>query len=244
MKKAMLGFDGPLVTPSEFLARAGHDYKIKKLFPICPACRQVVSIYGVHSTTVQERFDHPNFPPDVDPLDDCILAHRQDSRFLGLEPSSWDKTHGQKLRNDFMQSSNIRLTYAFMHALCGPKKLPLQTFVQCIQRADRKNIWSYSGIPLWVIPYILLTFYTFPLVDAKNSFYFSLQKSTQRSASELWITPYRCMLVKRFSDSGNIYKTKYDPFKLSKIRMETIAQENSLWIKEEFIQQIIDEIKI
>lgn len=139
MKKAMLGPDGPLVTPSEFLARAGFDYKDKELFPICPACKKVVSLYGVHSTIVEERFEHPNFPSDADPLDDCILAHRQDSRFAGLEPSIWDPVHGQELRNSFLQEASIRTTYAFMHALCGPKKLPINTFIQCVQRADKKT---------------------------------------------------------------------------------------------------------
>lgn len=236
MKKARIGIDGPYVTPSEFLARVGHDYKSKGIFPCCPACKEPLFMRGVHKPDGEEIFYHKELVPDADPADDCILAFRKDSRFAGLHPSGFDDNRGKELRQKFFDLENMRLTYAFMHTMCGPKKLPMHCFVQCIARADNKNIWAYKGIPLWIIPYILLTFYSFPHGIESAPFYFYFDKSKAKDASELWLYSHKCKLVKAFSDSGKRFKSADNPFPISQNQIKEKVG-SFAWVKDEFIKK-------
>ena len=95
MKKACYGKpQGPEVTVQEFHERASSEYKANGIFPYCPQCSERVELYGINSPDIS-RFDHPNRPADLDPLDDCTLADRND-RFRGAGPDAWDYERGAR----------------------------------------------------------------------------------------------------------------------------------------------------
>ena len=238
MEKAKFGENGPLVTPEQFIQQAGNRYP-DEIKPICPACKEPVFPHGVHSPNTTSKFNHYPLPPEADPADDCILAERQKKRFAGMYPSGWDEQHGKILRDTFFTEDNIRLTYGFMFSLCGKGNFPLKTFVQCIMRADSKNIWSYKNIPLWIMPYIFLTFYTYPHDGDGKKVYFYFKKSASQSASELWIQSWKCKLMKVYKDSGNVYKCSNNPCTLNKDIPRKLAG-NTSWISQNIISRILE----
>lgn len=225
--------EGTLVTPEEFITRATPLYRERHIFPYCPSCGERLDLYGLHSPNVASRFDHTNLSPNTDPLDDCILANRN-SRFLEFEPDDWDDEAGKKLRTAFFQEENLCQTYAFCLELCRKRNLPIKLFRSMIRRADRKNIWSYAEIKLWVIPYVLLTLDNFVHIPKdvvySYDFHFILEKPKGTTISALWRRPGDCRLKKVFSNSGQPVKANDNPFRLSEAALKEKAG-NFKWIK-------------
>lgn len=231
MKTACYGTPhGRQVTPEEFIAKATPLYKNLGIFPYCPICKTVVDVYGVHSPNTTSRFDHPNFPSDADPMDDCILANRN-SRFKGLQPSSIDLSQGHVVRSAFFDKSNLKQSYSFMHSLCG-RSLLCSVFNKCIDRADKNNIWSYKDIPLWSLPFILLTLENFS--NSKYCYHFILKKTKNTFINEIWTGVKQAFLVKVFSDSGKEFKNDKNPMLISNENFHSNSQDVD-WISDALI---------
>lgn len=227
---------GDRVTPQEFIRRASPRYKERGIFPYCEACGEKVDLYGVHTPNGPTRFDHANFPTDADPLDDCILANRN-ARFRGMQPESFDFPHGQQLRKNFFEEENLKRAYCFMWNLCGKNNFPIKSMRKCIERADRKNIWAYSGIKIWCIPYILLTLENF--FHHKNYyFHFYINKKKSTFLSNIWTKNESAKLYKVFTDSGkSIEKSPNNPLIFSENNFLTISN-NTSWIVNDHINKI------
>lgn len=197
---------GPLVTVEQFLGRAGRDYKARGIHPYCPACQERVAPYGAHSVEVTSRFDHSDRPAGLDPADDCPLANRNDPRFRWLVPADWDFDAGVRLRAAFFEDENLKTAYPFSLHLCGRGNLSADQFKTLVRRADRKNIWCYAGMQLWIIPYILLTLGDFNAISRRTNrpygFHFVLNKPRRGTVESLWLTPAECQLVKLFSSNN------------------------------------------
>ncbi len=240
MLKACYGKpSGPIVTPEEFITRGSSDYKNKGIFPYCTACEQIVEVYGVHSLNVPSRFNHANRDSDSS-KQDCCLADRS-NRFVGMEPDSFDLGRGIKLRNDFFEDENLITAYAFCLNLCRKGNLNAASFKKLIQLADVKNIWQYAEIPIWTIPYMLLSLGTFKAnsSDPKKmyDFHFAFHKPNSTTASALWKTPDKCNLKKVFSDGGKLVKTSDNPYPISQ---QAILDKcgNTDWIKGHLLQAL------
>jgi hypothetical protein len=230
---------GEHVTPQEFIRRASPDYKALKIFPYCPMCDQIVEVYGVHSPNGPSRFDHRNLKDGENPLDDCILANRN-FRFRGMLPGHLNEEHGKILRQEFFQEKNLRQAYSFMLNVCGTGNLPINLFINCIIRADKKKIWSYADIPLWATPYIMLTLENFYIKNNSYPFHFYIDKTYSKPLNELWESQNRASLCKVFSDSGKLIRSKSDmpnPLKISKENYFKFSNDGN-WIEEFLIKKI------
>lgn len=159
---------GQLVTPRDFVRLATPRFQSRGIFPYCQVCQEILEVYGVNTPAGPSRFDHANLPPDADPLDDCVLA-RRNSRLRGLEPDALDPGQGKSLRSQFFEPGNLRSAYAFCLHMCRKNNLPAEKFRSMLARADRKRIWAYAGIPLWTVPYILLTLENFTAADSRGA---------------------------------------------------------------------------
>jgi hypothetical protein len=245
VEKARLGrVDGPLVDPAQFLARATPRYKEHGIFPYCDACHEIVHLYGAHSTNpaIIPRFDHPDLPPDADPLDDCVLANRN-PRLRGLSPDGYDDVRGKRIRDQFLDSDQLRQAYAFCLDLCRKGNLPAAKFRSMLHRADRKRVWSYSGIQAWAIPYVLLTLENFSARSKggkEYGFHFVLQKPRGTNISALWSPNQECRLSKVFSSDGKPVVAQDNPYPVSKAAFASKAGDTS-WITPEFLRTLIPE---
>lgn len=123
MERACYGHHGgKLVTVSEFLGKAQRTYKEHGVFPYCPACGEIVQVYGAHSIATTQRFDHQD-APGTDPVDDCPLANRGDARFKYLVPRDWDFQAGKHLRRAFFEDENLKKAYSFCRFFSAAKEI-------------------------------------------------------------------------------------------------------------------------
>lgn len=242
MKKACYKIpEGSLVTVQQFHERATSEYKRLGIFPYCPECNEILEIYGINNFSIS-RFDHKNRLETADPLDDCSLADRGCQRFKFLTPIAWDYDRGKQLRIAFFDKNNLKIAYCFCLDLTRKGNLPLQKFNQMIQRADKKKIWSYTDIPLWSIPYILLTLenFTQPSTETKKGydFHFVLEKPQNMENSSIWARLGETCLKKVFSSDGRNISTSDNPFPFSEGGMIEKAG-NTDWIKDNFLKQLL-----
>ena len=243
MEKARYGsIHGDLVDVEEFLRRASPEYKKKGILPYCDACHEPVDVYGAHTSNPEtvRRFDHRNLSPDTDPLDDCILANRN-QRFRGLSPDGFDDIRGQRIRAQFLEPNFLARCYAFCLSLCRKGNLPTEKFRSMLLRAERKRIWAYAGIHLWAIPYILLTLENFYVKNDKNcgcGFHFVFQKPNRTTVSALWTRHNECRLLKVFSDTGRAMQSTDNPFSVSEDDFLTNAS-NTDWIRPNTILSLL-----
>ncbi len=85
---------------------------------------------------------------------DCVLSHKE-SRWI--KTSDWDFERGRQLRAFFSEGDGLKQLYAFFKELCGRKRhLSVKAVCQIIKEADRINLWSYKGVEVWTIPFLLL----------------------------------------------------------------------------------------
>lgn len=232
--------EGRSVTPQEFIELAGPRYREAGTLPYCPGCRQPVFVYGVHSTAVASRFQHFELPEDADPLDDCPLADRS-GRLGGLVPDGWGEARGQQLRAAFFEPENIRNFYAFCLAMCRRGNLPAQKWAKMLERADRKGIWRYAGMPLWVAPYVLLTLENFSATSkagGEYAFHFVLDKPKGSSASALWLSPERCRLKKVFASNGEAVTAEDNPYPVSLEALRAKAGDTA-WISDALLARLV-----
>jgi hypothetical protein len=230
---------GPLVTPEEFIRRATSLYRAVGIVPYCPSCDEPLFLHAVHSTKTPSSFHHRELKEGIDPLDDCARAKRN-SRLKHLEPDGWDFARGQKIREKFFEDDNLRRAYAFCLNMCRKTNLPSYSWRKMIQRADRNNIWSYAGIEVWAIPYILLSLENFATspspTKAGYSFHFVLRKARGARISALW-GGSPCVIEKVFSDSGHRVSASDNPYPVT---AEAIRQKagNTSWIQEPFLRSL------
>lgn len=157
-----------------------------------------------------------------------------------MEPSDWDDNRAEKLRADFFQEDNLRVAYGFCLALCRRGNLPAEKFRSMVRRADKKRIWAYAGIPLWAIPYVLLTLENFT-GERKNGgaydFHFIFDKPGRTNASAIWEKSAECQLVKVFPGKGEPVTTDDNPFPVSADALTTKAGGVG-WIKSDFLRRL------
>jgi len=242
MKEAhYASINGPMVGPKEFFDKASPEYRQRGIYPYCDSCHEVVHLYGVNTPNPHTipRFDHADLAPDADPLDDCILANRN-KRYHGLEPDGWDDSRGVTMRKRFFEDDNLAVAYALCLGLCRKGNLPVTKFKSMLSRADRKRVWAYVDIPLWSIPYILLTLENFTATAKDGSlyeFHFSFNKPAGSNISALWQQPNACNIVKLFSNTGEPVNAGDNPYPVSEAAIISKAGDTS-WITAGFLQKI------
>lgn len=214
MKTAV--FRGKLISADQFVNLVPH-WRETGEYAVCPLCGNNVHPYGTHSLKVRSRFDH------VDGVTWCPDSNTADPRYAALRPKDVDLEQAILLRKVFFTTQNSQRSFEFCRHLVG-RGFDEATFEGLIAQADRINIWSYKQIPLWVVPYILLTLDTF-VVHSKNSAFtvaFRFLKPAASEVDRLWLTPHECKLMKLFLDTEKpcLYP-EGNPYPLSELFMWT-----------------------
>ena len=205
---------GEMVTPEGFIAREGADYRQRGAWPRCPACGAGLFVHGVHSPNVTSRFHHAKGSV-------CPLSASPDPRFAHLVPEAWDPAAGERLKRRFCEEDQIKQAYMVCHRLCGGR-LASDEFVALCRRAARLGMFRYRGLPLWVVPWLLVTLEDFHEERPEGeegaqaagvlrnrrtySFRFVLRKPIRSAIDVLWIDPESCYLEKVFVNSGRPVK--------------------------------------
>jgi len=193
-RKAIHPKTGKIVSPEEFLSISGPSWKEREIFPICPSCKAPLSPYGIHSATVPSRFDHPNGS-------NCPLSSHPDPRYAYLTPSEWDPEGERRLKAEFCLINNLKETYAACLKICGT--LSGEEFIDMCRMAEKRGIFRYKGLSLWILPYLLSTLIDLPKVGRRTQpFRLILIKPKKEFLDILWLRPKECRLEKHFANTG------------------------------------------
>ncbi len=164
----------------------------------CIECGAAVSAKAITSMEVVGYFSHPPKPATVRDLDDCSRAARSHRlRWFGEEDRN--AAEGQRVRREFFDEVAVKTAYAFCLSFVGTGNLPLAKFQEMIDRADRLDIWSYTGMDIWCIPHILLLLADFG-VGTERPCHFALVQTSKLSA--IWYDARPVLIKKLFSDTG------------------------------------------
>lgn len=196
--------DGTLeLTADEYTIKFGHNAEGNRI--ICHHCHEPVIIMAMSSVRREPYLKHKN----SDENSDCPYLERNEYRFKHLNTRRLDQNQVARLREEFYQDENIKRAYEFMGRICGINNFTITDFNNCMKIANSKNIWAYSGIQQWVIPYILLTlgiFKTQPKAGESSKFRFILEKPSEY-LDDTWLTPEKCKLAKIFDKTKSSDKT-------------------------------------
>jgi len=219
-------FRGRIVTPESFMALAGPDYREKNEYPTCPSCGNRLEPYGVHSTKVPSRFDHPNGSS-------CPLSSTPDPRYAHLSPEDWDLDRRDHLYNEFCQPENLKGAYMVCKTIVG--KLSGPEFLRPCLQAVQRNVFAYRGITLEILPYILVTLSDFPANDKRNHPIRLVLSKPNGPIDTLWLHPDQCTLRFYFADTGR--PMRRDPLPIPCPAAEE-AREKTDWISESLYETL------
>ena len=198
MEKAC--YRGRIVRPSEFEILAGKESRASKDFPVCCICKNQVHPYGTHGTSTPERFDHK------DGVATCPLSATADPRYASLRPRSVNPHQSQQVKSEYL-SGHSKHAKLFCKHLAGAA-FSQATYNKMLDEADKLAIWSYSGLEMWVVPYVLLTLVDFdvPPSDARDGYRFAFvfDKPSKGTIDDLWLRASDCRFKKVFAPSGKL----------------------------------------
>lgn len=193
MLKAIHPFEKKQITPKEFASEFGANYKENNIFPTCIHCGEKVFTYGTSSINVTSRFKHFN-DRSCDP-----------SPIGGGNHPGFDLIFGEKIKEEFCRTDAIIKAYVLCLNIVGKGNFPVSTFINLCRKADKKNIWSYIGVELWMIPYMLLTLDDFSVTSHNNNTFnirFVLDKTFN-----LLLQERNCNIEKIYTDSQNLIRS-------------------------------------
>lgn len=188
------------ITPKQFIAEFGPNYQERGIYPTCIYCGSNVFTYGVHSVNVTSRFMH--FEGDS-----CI---EDNSGYNNFDDYDFDQFN--RIKSEFCEATNLKKAYAFCLKCCGVGNLTTDKFLSLCTKANKKNIWAYKNIQVWMIPYILLTLDDF---EAKTHngptptymFRFVLDKTIKDMITNFFHDDkLSCKIQKIFADSRKLIK--------------------------------------
>lgn len=232
MRFASFGRNGPLIEFEDYIAQMGGNPTNRRTLPFCPLCRRELHTYGAHSVRVAGRFDHP------DNSQNCPWSSTADPRYRRLRPAIVDLSQAPFLRQQCLSNSNLAAIYQVCLELCGRGNLPMPTFRGLLQEADQRNIWAYGGMPVWTVPYILLTLEDLVGVrrdGGQYSFRFVLRKRSGH-VDDLWMTTDQCRLEKVFAN-GTRMNMNGNPFEISAAAYATLSQATH-WITQTHLRNL------
>lgn len=184
----------------------------------CPCCGEPVIIAAIPSVRRHPYYRHK----DTDDGFDCPLLEKNEDRFKHLNPQNLNECQAAFFREQFYKDENIKRSFNFMGEICGATIFRKTNFNNCMKIADGKNIWAYSGIQLWVIPYILLTLERYTAtsrIGKPYSFHFHFEKPKRSPLDDIWLTPAKCKLAKVYYGTGTLaYSTHENPLPLSEAK--------------------------
>jgi hypothetical protein len=197
-------FNNRVVTVAGFLrARTAQDSRA-----ICPACGEEVFLSAARSVKKTASFNH--LPRENDE-DRCSLSYPYHPSYAWLKDVDLEavQRRAETLKATFYQLDNLKRAFTFLTTLTGKGAVSRDVFGLLLMRADKFDIWRYAGLPVWAVPYILLTFTDFYIRRPSKPTYvvrFIIDKPSRSKLNATWLQPNQCTLSKYFVNKGKATK--------------------------------------
>lgn len=175
---------------------------------ICPACGEKVFLSGARSTRKTASFNHM---PGSEEKTPCGLSYKEHPNYSGLKDVDLEEVQlrAQALKSNFYKLENLKRAFAFLTKVAGKGAVNRDVFVLLLQKADKLDVWRYAGLPVWAVPYILLTLADFYIQRESKRTYvvrFIIDKPSRSKLNTTWLQPEQCALVKYFVNEGKATK--------------------------------------
>ncbi|OOS00892.1 hypothetical protein B0187_00950 [Haemophilus paracuniculus] len=234
--------NGILLSAEEFLKKAGNNYKENHIHPYCPECNEKLTLVNANSVDKATIYRHyPLESPNgqqisEEAIDICSLRAKKSLRQSWFS-ASFNFSQSNQFRQDFMQPENLLKAYCFCWSLCGKGNLPMERFKKMIQLADKKKIWSYTDLELWMIPYMLLTLCDFPHKKGFD-FHFILHKGNKKRLSVQELFQSNSELQKIFANGELMAKSPNNPLPISETQYNTLTSQCCFINNQEFSDKL------
>lgn len=205
----------------------------------CPACGENLFISAANSMVKTASFNH-YVHPDEDSR--CSLSYQYHPTYSWLKnvPQELSTERAALLKHEFFQAENLRRAFTFLTSLTGKGAVTSPVFSLLLRKADEFGIWRYSGLPVWAVPYILLTFIDFVVrPTAKPVFVlrFIVEKPPRSKLTTTWLQPGQCKLAKYFVNKGKANKL-FGAAGAGKAPLVPVRNPNPLTFSEEEFKRI------
>lgn len=196
-------YRGTLVTVVEFLRRRTAGERTT-----CPACQEELFVHSVNSVVQPARFSHRRRQPG-EPT--CILsnAHHPDYSWLTPVPDGVVTARAEELQRQFYTEENIARAFRFLVKMAGAGAITRPIFALLLNKANKLGVWSQSSLPVWAVPYLLLTLIDFvriPFPGKVEQVRFILIKPRRCELKTLWHRPEQCRLERLVVRPAGIYR--------------------------------------
>jgi hypothetical protein len=174
----------------------------------CPLCDEFVFLSGVRSLKKTASFNHHS---RKDSEAKCSLSYSTHPSYEWLKNVDIEEIESRAaaLKAAFFQTDNLKKAFTFLTSLAGKGAVSSAVFALLLQKADKLEIWKYAGLPVWAVPYILLTLTDFVVRRPSKPAYivrFIVDKPPRSKVNATWLTPGQCKLVKYFVNDGKATK--------------------------------------
>ncbi len=174
----------------------------------CPACGESLFVSAANSMVKTASFNHYAHPVEEN---HCSLSYQYHPTYSWLKnvPQELSAERAALLRHEFFQTDNLRRAFTFLTSLTGKGAVTSPVFSLLLRKADEFGIWKYSGLPVWAVPYILLTFIDFIVRPTAKPVYvlrFIVEKPPRSKLTTTWLQPGQCKLAKYFVNKGKANK--------------------------------------
>lgn len=149
MQEKAQGPDGVWRDAERYLEDYTVDYRRNGDHPRCiRKCKQFIA--GIGSRKIRKYFRHY-------PGSNCPYA--EDSPFTrSLKDVEWDAERGKELLREFCSDRNQAEAYRVLKAIFRLNYLHRNEYYKLCREAHARRIWSFSGIDLRSIPYVMACF--------------------------------------------------------------------------------------
>lgn len=174
----------------------------------CPACGEKVFLSGARSTRKAASFNHM---PGSEEKTPCVLSYKEHPNYSGLRDVDLEEVQlrAEALKSNFYRLENLKRAFTFLTKVAGKGAVNRDVFVLLLQKADKLDVWRYAGLPVWAVPYILLTLSDFYIQRESKPTYvvrFVIDKPSRSKLNTTWLQPEQCALVKYFVNKGKATK--------------------------------------
>lgn len=174
----------------------------------CPVCGENLFVSAANSVVKPASFNHY---AHRDEDSRCSLSYQYHPTYSWLKnvPQELSAERAALLKHDFFQPDNLRRAFTFLTSLTGKGAVTSPVFSLLLRKADEFGIWRYSGLPVWAVPYILLTFIDFVVRPTAKPVYvlrFIVEKPPRSKLTTTWLQPGQCRLAKYFVNKGKANK--------------------------------------
>lgn len=197
-------FDNRIVTVEGFLRAQSSPSD----YPTCPVCNERLFLSATRSVKKAASFNHA--PRDED-ANRCQLSYSYHPSYSWLDDVDLEaiESRAESLRTSFYQLDSLKRTFTFLSRMAGKGAISQDVFALLLKRAEKFNIWRYAGLPLWAVPYVLLTLTDFYVRREGKKTYvvrFIIEKPSRSKLNTTWLHPGQCNLVKYFVNKGKATK--------------------------------------